>query len=99
MMTNRMRPSSRFAAPRLRSAPTAPNMGHMAHPSEPLARTVKAGNPWAVTVQELWLSVFPIAGYRHGRLVHLERRQQRIDNLRPHVAVCSRVLQMRRGNR
>ena len=24
-------------------------MGHMAHPSEPLARTVKAGNPWAVT--------------------------------------------------
>ena len=24
-------------------------MGHMTHPSEPPARTVKAGNPWAVT--------------------------------------------------
>ena len=24
-------------------------MGHMAHPSEPSTRTVKAGNPWAVT--------------------------------------------------
>ena len=43
--------------------------------------------------------MFPIAGYRHGRLVHLKRRQQRVDNLRSHVAVCSRVLQMRRGNR
>lgn len=27
----------------------APRMGHMAHPNEPLARTVKTGNPWAVT--------------------------------------------------
>lgn len=27
----------------------APRMGHMAHQNEPLARTVKAGNPWAVT--------------------------------------------------
>lgn len=43
-MTNRLRPSSRFAAPAT-LRPTAPNTGHMAHPYESLARTVKAGNP------------------------------------------------------
>ena len=33
----------------LNGANPALRMGHMAHPKEPLARTVKAGNPWAVT--------------------------------------------------
>ena len=36
----------------LNGANPALRMGHMAHPSEPLARTVKAGNPWAVTDEE-----------------------------------------------
>lgn len=33
----------------LNGANPALRMGHMAHPSEPPTRTVKAGNPWAVT--------------------------------------------------
>lgn len=33
----------------LNGANPALRMGHMAHPSEPSTRTVKAGNPWAVT--------------------------------------------------
>lgn len=33
----------------LNGANPASRMGHMAHPNEPLACTVKAGNPWAVT--------------------------------------------------